>query len=53
MANFNFSVDSVFNSVPTVMADITPILPNAFLLLESPISFFLMLSGAQLLLLGP
>ncbi len=50
MANFNFGVDSVLNNVPTVMAEIVPILPNQFLLLDG--EFFMLLDGSNFLLLG-
>lgn len=50
-ANFNFGVDSVFNSVPVVQAEVIPILPNQFLLLDT--EFFLLLDGTNFLLLGP
>ena len=49
---FNFSINSVFNNTNVGIAELTPILPNDFLLLESPISFFLLLDGSNLLLLG-
>lgn len=48
--NFNFIVDSVFNNVQTVMAETVPVLPNAFLLLDS--ENFNLLDGTQFLLLG-
>lgn len=49
---FNFGIDSVFNNIQTMKANSIPILPNAFLLLDSPLDFFLLLEGSQLLLLG-
>lgn len=48
--NFNFGVDSTFNNVPTVKANVIPILPNQFLLLDS--EFFMLLDGENFLLLG-
>lgn len=50
ITNFNFGVDSVFNNIEVQKADITPILPNSFLLLDG--EFFNLLDGTQLLLLG-
>lgn len=47
---FNFGVDSVFNNIAVITADIIPVIPNAFLLLDN--SDFLLLDGTQLLLLG-
>ena len=52
ITNFNFGVDSTFNNVQVIKADIIPILPNAFLLLDSPLDFLLLLDGTQMLLLG-
>jgi len=49
---FNFGMDSVFNNVQVTKADVTPILPNAFLLLDSPMDFLLLLDGSNFLLLG-
>lgn len=51
-AGFNFGVDSVFNSTEVMQAETIPILPNQFLLLDSPLDFFLLLDGTDLLLLG-
>jgi hypothetical protein len=48
--NFNFGVNSVFNNPMVEIADITPILPDSFLLLDS--EFFFLLDGTQFLLLG-
>lgn len=48
--NFNFGVNSVFNNIEVGIADIVPIIPNAFLLLDN--SFFFLLDGSQFLLLG-
>jgi hypothetical protein len=48
--NFNFGVDSVFNNISVEAADVIPILPNQFLLLDT--EFFLLLDGTNLLLLG-
>lgn len=50
--NFNFGVDSVFNNIQVMKADVVPILPNSFLLLDSPLDFLLLLDGSQFLLLG-
>jgi hypothetical protein len=50
--NFNFGVDNVLNNLQFIKANSIPILPNAFLLLDSPLDFFLLLDGTQLLLLG-
>jgi hypothetical protein len=47
---FNFGVDSVFNNISVIAADIIPILPNEFLLLDT--TNFLLLDGTELLLLG-
>ena len=47
---FNFGVNSVFNNVMVQKSDITPILPNDFLLLEGEL--FGLLDGSQFLLLG-
>ena len=47
---FNFGVDSVFNTPQVQKAEIIPILPNQFLLLDT--EFFLLLDGSNLLLLG-
>ena len=52
MADFNLGVDSVFNNVQVIKANTIPILPNQFLLLDSPLDFFLILDGTDLLLLG-
>jgi hypothetical protein len=48
---FNFGVNSVFNNIQVEKADITPIVPNQFLLLDT--EFFNLLDGSQFLLLGP
>lgn len=48
--NFNFGVNSVFNNTMVGIADITPIVPNIFLLLDA--EFFFLLDGSQFLLLG-
>jgi hypothetical protein len=48
--NFNFGVDSVFNNIQVVRADVIPILPNEFLLLDG--EPFLLLDGTNFLLLG-
>jgi len=48
---FNFGVNSVFNSTNVEKADITPVVPNQFLLLDT--EFFFLLDGTQFLLLGP
>lgn len=50
MDSFNFATDSVFNNVQVIKADVVPILPNDFLLLDS--EFFFLLDGTQFLLLG-
>lgn len=50
--NFNFAVNSVFNNLQVEKANTIPILPNQFLLLDSPLDFFLLLDGTDLLLLG-
>lgn len=50
MSIFNFGIDSVFNSVPTVMAETIPILPNQFFLLDT--ENFNLLDGSSFLLLG-
>lgn len=50
--NFNFFSDSVFNNLQMIPANMIPILPNSFLLLDNPLDFFLLLDGSQLLLLG-
>lgn len=50
MSDFNFAVDSVFNNVEVKKADVIPVIPNAFLLLDG--SYFLLLDGTNLLLLG-
>lgn len=47
---FNFGVDSVFNNVQVVQAEVVPILPNQFLLLDT--EFFFLLDGSSFLLLG-
>lgn len=47
---FNFSIDSVFSNPQVIKANTIPILPNAFLLLDT--SNFLLLDGTQFLLLG-
>ena len=49
-SDFNFGVDSVFNNVAVIKADVIPILPNAFLLLDS--EFFNLLDGTNMILLG-
>jgi predicted PurR-regulated permease PerM len=48
--NFNFAVSSVFNNIQVGIANIVPIFPNAFLLLDT--EFFFLLDGTNLLLLG-
>jgi len=48
--NFNFAVNSVFGNYNVEAANTIPILPNAFLLLDT--TNFLLLDGTQLLLLG-
>jgi hypothetical protein len=48
--NFNFSTDSVFNNIQMGTADVVPILPNAFLLLDT--EYFFLLDGTNFLLLG-
>lgn len=48
--NFNFAVNSVFNNYFIEKANVTPILPNDFLLLDG--EFFFLLDGTQFLLLG-
>jgi predicted PurR-regulated permease PerM len=48
--NFNFAINSVFNNIQMGIADVVPILPNAFLLLDD--TFFFLLDGTNLLLLG-
>lgn len=50
---YNFATDSVFNNIQVEIANTTPILPNDFLLLPSPLDFFLLLDGTNLLTLGP
>ena len=47
---FNFATDSVFGNINVEAANAVPILPNAFLLLDT--TNFLLLDGTQLLLLG-
>ncbi len=47
---FNFAVNSIFNNPMVETANITPILPNDFLLLDT--EFFFLLNGSQFLLLG-
>ena len=47
---FNFGVDSVMNSLQVMKAEIVPILPNQFLLLDA--EFFNLLDGTSFLLLG-
>lgn len=48
--HFNFGTDSVFNNLELIKASHTPILPNAFLLLNTmPL---LLLDGTNFLLLG-
>ncbi len=49
-STFNFGTDSVFNNVQVIKADVVPILPNQFLLLDT--EFFLLLDGTNMLLLG-
>lgn len=49
---FNFAVDNLFIESFLVKANATPILPNSFLLLDSPLDLFLLLTGEELLLLG-
>ena len=51
-SGFNFDVDSVFNSMEVEESGTIPILPDQFLLLPSPLDFFLLLDGTFLLLLG-
>lgn len=48
----NFAVDNLFIESFATKANNSPILPNAFLLLDSPLDNFLLLDGTQLLLLG-
>lgn len=50
MVDFNFGVDSVMNNVQVMKADVIPIIPNQFLLLDS--EFFMLLDGSNFLLLG-
>jgi hypothetical protein len=47
---FNFGTDSVLNNIQVMKADIIPVIPNAFLLLDG--TDFLLLDGTELLLLG-
>jgi hypothetical protein len=49
--NFNFGTDSVFNCIALKKAN-SNILTNAFLLLDSPLDYFLLLDGTVFLLLG-
>lgn len=49
--NFNFGMNSVFNSIQVVKANTIPILPNQFLLLNT--EFLMLLDGSNFLLLGP
>jgi hypothetical protein len=52
-AGFNFATDSAINNFPVIKeTSTTPILPDVFLLLPSPLDFFLLLDGSSLLLLG-
>lgn len=48
--DFNFGVDSVFNSVEAKKANTIPVINNAFLLLDG--TFFMLLDGTNFLLLG-
>lgn len=50
ISDFNFGVDSVFNNVEVKKADVIPVIPNAFLLLDT--TYFLLLDGTNFLLLG-
>lgn len=50
ISGFNFAVNSVFNSPAVEKANVTPILPNDFLLLDT--DFFFLLDGSHFLLLG-
>jgi hypothetical protein len=50
---YNFGTDSVINNLKQEKAaSVIPILQNEFLLLPSPLDFFLLLDGSNLLLLG-
>jgi hypothetical protein len=49
---FNFSTFSLFNNMNVMLVEPVPILLNEFLLLPSPLDFFLLLDGSEFLLLG-
>ena len=50
LSDFNFGVDSIFNNPYVMKSETIPILPNAFLLLDT--EYLFLLDGSNFLLLG-